>query len=243
MTDPEDATEWHTLFELLSLDRVVPFYDEMGLNLADKVSFVSLLRRMLTESVAKDNQVTSMGSVESMLEQLRNHLGEERYRHFHRWATNVFYWAPSDQAQWSIWDDIIPRRAHHLPEDLPPDRWNAIAEFQLAKSTDDVKQRVQMLKQEPLSDWDAEMYKRSNYQDKESSDDIFEEDSVDPLSPIINTIEMNRMQLAWPKLWSHFSEDEKYRFWRYGQVKLAEWELGELFRQGLLHPDSLEAER
>ena len=82
------------------------------------------------------------------------------------------------------------------------------------------------------------MYTRHNYRDQNSPDDVFEE-GIDPFSPVTSTIEMNRMQLAWPKLWAHFSDDEKNLFWRYGQAKLKEWELEETVAGGVPHPDSL----
>jgi len=240
MTHPEEPTEWNSIFELLSLDRVLPFYEDMGLNLPDKERFVTLLRQMLSQSHDElgSDRVPDMDFVEKVLNEIRLLLGDERFEHFYRWATTVFYWAPSDQPQWSIWDHILPRRSHHLPRDLSPDRWSAVAEFQLSKSAGDVEQRATAQKHQPLSDWDAQMYTRHNYRDQNSPDDVFEE-GIDPFSPVTSTIEMNRMQLAWPKLWAHFSDDEKNLFWRYGQAKLKEWEPEETVAGGVPHPDSL----
>ena len=131
MTHPEEPTEWNSIFELLSLDRVLPFYEDMGLNLPDKERFVTLLRQMLSQSHDElgPDRVPDMDFVEKVLNEIRLLLGDERFEHFYRWATTVFYWAPSDQPQWSIWDHILPRRSHHLPRDLSPDRWSAVLSF------------------------------------------------------------------------------------------------------------------
>ena len=240
MTHPEEATEWNTIFGLLSLDRVIPFYEEMGLQLPDKQRSVEMLRRLLTESRTTygPDLMPDMRFAEKVLKEIESLFGKETADHFYKWATTVFYWAPSDQAHWSIWDSLIPRRAHHLPPGLPSERWDSIAQFQQAINVDDVKQRARALRPKRLTEWDAETYAVENYENQEYPFDRNNE-GIDPMSPVVGTIEMNRIQLAWPKLWSQFSDDEKNLFWNYGKQKVKEWEVEETVPGGLPHPDTL----
>jgi hypothetical protein len=240
MTHPDEPTEWNSLIELLSLDRVIPFYGDMGLNLPDKGGFVELIRSLVVEGHQKfgPGRTPDMEFVRYVFDRFRRFLGTESFEAFYKWAMTVFCWAPSDQAQWSIWDDIIPRTPGHMPPGLPVEKWNAVARFQQAEETGDVEARVIAQKRNPLTEWDAMMYARYNYRDKTDRDDVFEE-GVDPLAPILSTIQINRMQLAWAAFWNSFSDDEKDILWKYAQNKFDEWELIDAIPGGLMHPDSL----
>ena len=81
------------------------------------------------------------------------------------------------------------------------------------------------------------MYSLRNYRNKEDPLSLSDDDSVDPYSPILSTIEMNRFQLAWPKLWSQFTQEEKNLMWNYGQQFLRDEEIE--MPAPLTHPDDL----
>jgi len=235
-----DSYRWNLIFDLLSLDGMTPFYEEMGLQIHDKQRFAHLLRRLITESrqTYEPGHTPDISFAEKVLKEIEANFGKATAEHFYKWATMIFCWVYQDQPHWSAWDhDTLPRHPAQLPDWLPPEKWQAIAEFREAHSIDDIEERVKALRSQPLSNWDAEMYSIHNYSNVE--DPMCEDDFVDPYSPILSTIEMNRFQLAWPKLWSHFSEDEKSRFWEYAKQRRREIGLDKYYGNSVPHPDQL----
>lgn len=230
---------WNEIFTLLSLDGVVPLYEEMGLQIPDKQRFVQILRRQIVESREKygSDKMPDIHFAEKVLEEIEGTLGRKTVEHFYQWATTVFYEVHQHQPQWSAWDDALPRHPAQLPQRLTPDRWEVIAQFREAHNIEDVEQKVRELRLQPLSDWDAELYSINGYSNVE--DPMFEDEFNDPYSPILGTIEMNRFQLAWPMLWSHFSEEEKNLYWEYGRQKRKAEGLDKYDAGGLPHPDEL----
>jgi hypothetical protein len=234
-----EPNRWNLIFELLSLDGMAPLYEDMGLLIPDKPRFAQMLRRLITGAREKygPERTPDIHFAENVLKEIAANLGKGTAERFYKWATSVFYWVHSYQPQWSAWDSILPRHPAQLHKNLPPGRYDAIANFRKAHSVDDVVQRLKAPKRLPLSDWDSEMYSLRNYRNKEDPLSLSDDDSVDPYSPIISTIEMNRFQLAWPKLWRQFSEEEKTVLLKYGQQFLNDEEIE--MPEPLRHPDDL----
>jgi hypothetical protein len=234
-----EPNRWNLIFELLSLDGTVPLYEEMGLLIPDKRRFAQMLRRLLTgaREMYGPERAPDIHFAEKVLKEIVTNLGKETAERFYKWATSVFYWVHSYQPQWSAWDFILPRNPAQLRKNLPQGRHDAIAEFRKAHSVEDVVQRLKATKRLPLSDWDSEMYSLRNYRNKEDPLSLSDDDSVDPYSPVLSTIEMNRFQLAWPKLWSQFTEEEKDLLWSHGQRFLRDNEIE--MPAPLRHPDKL----
>lgn len=232
-----EPNRWNLIFELLSLDGMAPLYEDMGLQIPDKPRFAQMLRRLITgaRELYGPERTPDIHFAEKVLKEIAADLGEQTAERFYKWATCVFYWGHPDQPQWSAWDSILPRHPAQLLKGLPPERWNAIVQFRKAHNSEDAEQRIRALRSQPLSDWDSEMYSLHNYSNKE--DPWCEDDFVDPYSPILSTIEMNRFQLAWPNLWSQFTEEEKTLLWNYGQQFLKDEEIE--MPAPLLHPDAL----
>ena len=232
-----EASRWNLIVGLLSLDGVVPLYEQMGLDVRDTSRFVQLLRSLIAKSreVYGSDKVPDVRFANQLLSEIESVFSREVAEHFYRWATTVFYWVHSDQPQWSAWDMILPRHPDQVPREIPRERYDVVAWFRKAHSVEDVEEQLKVLKSRPLSPWDAEMYSIHSYSNKE--DPMFEDDLVDPYSPILSTIEMNRFQLAWPKLWSHFAAEEKNLLWRRGQQFLRNEQIE--MPGPLLHPDAL----
>lgn len=234
-----EANQWNLAFEVLSLDGISPLYEEMGLRIQEKQQFVDMLRRLITESreTYTPGRTPDIRFAEKVLKEIESLFGQDTGEHFYRWATTVFYWVPSYQPGWSAWDSLLPRHPAKLPKGLPSERWEAIAQFREETTPDDLTPRIIELKKRPLTQWDAEMYSLHNYSNKD--DPMFEDELVDPYSPVESTIEMNRFQLGWPKLWSKFTDQEKGILWNYGKQWLRDERLEDLLPGGLPHPDEL----
>jgi hypothetical protein len=232
-----EVSQWNLIFTLLSLDGLAPLYEEMGLHLADKQSFLALLRRLIVEARAEFGRERTPGLsfAERVMREVEELFGKRTAEFFYKWATTVFFWVHCDQPQWSAWDIILPRHPSQLPKDLPSERYEVIARFREGTSTDDVKQQVALLKSQPLTDWDAEMYSMHKFSNRE--DPRFEDDLVDPYSAVLSTVEMNRFQIGWQELWSHFLQDEKARLRDYGQQLLLNQEIE--MSEGLMLPNDL----
>jgi hypothetical protein len=235
-----EPSRWNLIFELLSLDGIVPLYEEMGLEIPDKQRFVQMFRRMIAEArqIYGSDRTPDIRFAERVLKEIESLFGEATADHFYMWATTVFYWVHSYQPQWSAWDFILPRHPAQLHESLPPEKYGAINQFRQGHNIEDLDRQIKVLKGRPLSEWDAEMYSFRSYSNVE--DPRFEDDLIDPYSPILSTIEMNRFQLAWPKLWSNFTENEKRTLWNYGQKFLRDEEID--MPEPLRYPDSLQRE-
>lgn len=230
---------WNTIFILLSLDGVFPFFEEMGLQLGDKEGFVRMLRRLIAQSreIYGRGRMPDIEFANNVLKEIEANFGKGALQHFYKWATTVFAEDYPVLAQWSAWRDVIPHHPAQLPEWLPPERWEAIAQFHEAHDVSDIEQKVKALRSKPLTLWDAEIYSIYSYSNVE--DPMFEDDFNDPYSDILSTVKMNRFQVAWPKLWSHFSHEEKNLFWEYGKRERKEEGLDKYDAGGIPHPDEL----
>src|ERR1700694_1973590 len=82
---------------------------------------VQMLRQLIIESreTYEPGRTPDIRFAEKVLKAIESIFGKDTTEHFYRWATTVFYWAPSDQIHWSVWDDLIPRREARLPKVLP----------------------------------------------------------------------------------------------------------------------------
>jgi hypothetical protein len=232
-----EPSRWNLIFELLSLDGIVALYEEMGLKIPDKQRFARMLRRLMAETrqTYGPDRTPDIRLAEKVLKEIEAVFGKQTAEHFYKWATTVFYWVHSFQPQWSAWDSILPRHPAQLHKNLSSERWDDVAQFRKAHSTEDLEQQVRLLRTRPLSAWDTEAYLLYRYSNNE--DPLCERDFIDPYSPILSTIEMNRFQLAWPKLWSQFTEDEKNLLWNYGRQFLKDEEIE--MPERLRHPDEL----
>jgi hypothetical protein len=231
-------SQWKLIFVLLSLDGVVPFYDEMGLQVSDKQQFVEVLRRLIIKDRSIYEKIEDVESslVPRAMGELKTLFTQRSADHFYTWATTVFCWAPSDQAQWSAWQIVLlyedELRKHVL---LSPQQYEVISRLRKSLGADDIAEHVATLKSQPLTEWDSETYSVNNFSNVD--DPFCETDFIDPYSIVLSTVEMNRFQSNWGDLLSSLTAEEKMQLWTYGQQMMTAQNVS--LPEPLYHPDSL----
>jgi hypothetical protein len=230
------ATQWGFIFTLLSMDVISPLYEAMGLQLQQKQQFIQLLRRLVLENrrIYEANPTVVPPLAERVLEEMAVFLDRTETEHFYNWAVNVFIWVPADQPHWTAWETLFLRYAYNDGArdqlGLPLERRDVIlAEYRRAVNIEDVEELVRQLKNQPLSDWDLEMYAIHNFN---NNDDL-----SDPFANVLRTVELNRFQLFWEQLHRKLSTGEMMRLWEHGQ-RMAE-EMGLWLPEPLKTPHEL----
>jgi hypothetical protein len=230
-------TQWGLIFALLSMEVIIPLYEDMGLELSDKKRFVDMLRRLILENrkVYEANPGVVPPLAAHVLEEMEKILGKDQTWFFYRWVTSVFIEIHSDLPQWSAWQILFDTCAYNdRMRDrlgLPPEKRDAIlAQYRKALNVSDVEQKMAELKALPLSDWDLEMYSIHQFHNDELSS---------PFDSVLRVVEMNRFQLFWEELLPQLSAGEKIRMQKESQRLLKEMEIWMPENEELRYPDNL----
>ena len=181
-----------TIAVLLGMDLAVPYYDKMGLEIADAKEVVAAFRsvtRELEEERAADGPSTPL--TPRALETLERQLGRQFRDSFLRWALCVFENVPADHPQTYAWSAILSWCAAN------PDNWSELKlpteksfplwrRFRRTSSDADYHDLDERAREEPFSDWDKKTFIERG----------FDDDILDPCLWIINTISLHRFQTA-----------------------------------------------
>lgn len=230
-----DPAQWGLILALLSMDVIVPFYEEMGLILKNKRNFVPVLRDLILTN--RKQYEADQGVVppiaEKVLAALQSTFGESDAQTFFRWATNIFFQVHADNPQWSAWEilmsewvynhSVVLSRLSENRAENPVDRYGEINDIA------DVESKIAVVRQKPLSVWDMEMYAIHGF----SNDDELN----DPFADVVSTIEMNRFRRFWRMLCDTLTSEDKRLLHEQGQKTADELEI---WMPGpLVDPDAL----
>lgn len=178
---------------LLSLDVTLPFYEAMGLHLADPGGFQQAIRQLIkTEARRYDEDKPFPNLLAAMRHDLTQREGETQAHAFQRWFDNLYWELPYQQLQWSLWLDAFHQGFDPAAE---PDRQllagdqqeQAVAAFAEFMDVDELRQQSESVASQPLSDWDLESYVRRGF---DPDDDMMD----DPFCHVFALVEMARVQ-------------------------------------------------
>src|SRR5438552_258113 len=125
LAEPEfDVRRWGYLVSLLSMDVVRPFYELMGLRLADPVGLQHLLRQEIVTGRKKGVAPPDGGQptiTPGVLKALEEALGAETSRRLFWWERHVFHKSPRrDNLNVRKWNTVLQTARHE------PRLWNQL---------------------------------------------------------------------------------------------------------------------
>ncbi len=191
----EPAT-WATIYKLLSLDRVQPFLDDMGLFLEHASAFQSSLRQLTSEireaRVHDPDELPDLGA--ALLGSTRLHSHPYDARLVVRWAARTFATKHADQPHLSGWRIALRFLNQSAGACVLISHIDAKAlarEVERADNTELIESRMDDARLKPLSYCDQDIYILHGWDDGAEQDD--------PLSMILFTITAYRTQrlLGW----------------------------------------------
>jgi hypothetical protein len=240
--EPEfDARRWGHLVSLLSMDVVRPFFDLMGLKLANPIEFQEVLRREVIadrkSGVAVPSATLPMSSP-AVLDAVRESLGEGVSRHLAWWERSVFHKTPSrDNRGLRKWITVFQTCRHE------PRLWSrlglpqgALDRFLRSCNLDEYLRRQKEVDATPLSDWDMHLYALYLYDDNLYGPSTFAMPDG-PRLYITPTIRAYKGYQFWAWVLSTLRPEQLDRLWQEGQRVVEEKELHSA--RGLPHPSIL----
>lgn len=228
--------KWGMIFILLSLDIMYPLWEYMGLHLRDKENFKSLLRHLIIEnrSIYEQNPNETPPLVDRVFEQVETKIGKNEAKSLYEWATNIYNEVHADSPQWSAWEIIFFRATNNalvLKELGIPEKKLEILlpKYKEYMDTSDVDKQIEKLKEEPLSDWDLEMYSIHQFCNNGLSD---------PFELIYRSVRMYYFQLFWKDLLSELSVKDKATLLQNGKAIIKNMGVWMPENVGLRFPDN-----
>ncbi len=226
--NPYPDPQLSTLIILLSLDGVVPLYEEMGVPAEDGKAFLLVLRKTVVENrriwATSSEQRPALRAL--LLRNLRDALGHDAARAFSRWAENAFVGDHAAQPQWSGWEIVFSNWAFNEQlwlKGLPDEKKEALLRSYVEKtSVEDLRAKIGGLKSRPLSEWDLDMYARHGYGVDEFAD---------PYLIVELMVKMRRFQQFWCEAAPGLADEEKEMLLSEGQEvidRLGVWMPGPL---------------
>lgn len=220
---------WLSVSYLLSMDIVVPLYEEMGLVLPNS----SLLPESFRDGVLK---IKKQGGVDDLIiadfkKQLSANFGEQHRQQFLVWFSTIYRNSPG-WAEWRLFCEVkyAPGHREKLKNTASiDDRQISLLEeycnhcFDWENNDGDPTTRLlkdlRVRSLNYLSLWDSTFMRENNFTFKISDvNDVSEE--TDVFADAINAISMNRFQTDWEKLWSHFTNKQKHKIVEMGESLL-----------------------
>jgi hypothetical protein len=172
--ETENVVRWNKISALLSMDVVEPFYDLIGLRIADAAVFQAALRKLILaarrEFPRTDPAVVFLRR-ESILQMTGVTLGEETKTHLERWGESVFEMSAQDHIELKHWTlalrycglrDPTAWAALGIPEPLSGE---FLRRFLRSIDSEEFERRHQETYSRPLSDWDLHMYSLHHFND------------------------------------------------------------------------------
>ncbi|MCP4356483.1 MAG: hypothetical protein GY796_00495 [Chloroflexi bacterium] len=194
---------WHTIFGLLSMERVVPFLDEMRFAFVD----ITVIRPYARQYI-KTYEITWEDDG-SLLQQTFNQIAkatdESTALALYDWGTNKFLYGGSEGAREFIWGTLLQRLAgvgnrESSPLPLPEDKVKAVIQIVqvyigVAEDKQRLWDRVDAAEAQPHSEWEERIYSRY------LSD-------TSPLDAIESTIKFHQVRRAWEQMKLMLNESE-----------------------------------
>lgn len=165
MADDLTPDRWAQLLSVLSLDAAPELYTAMGVPTRDPATFQKVLREVIRD--ARRQHDDTPNRVPPLAVMLAERLPAPDVAAFLRWARGAFLGYHADQPWWSAWDIVFTRWATSRQSDLdflpPPKRDELVAAYRRDAAVNDVRARGEKAAEQPLSDWDLEVFARRDY--------------------------------------------------------------------------------
>jgi hypothetical protein len=179
IADPEHwDSRWHSVFQLLSLDCIVPFWSEMGLAVKAEhqeqvlsAARAAYLTYQGGEAVFYDahyDQASAEAAIDRFDEDIR-HVSQSLAEHVMHWGANEFLDSSSYGALISTWWSAVVGLKNEYPDlrhplNLPQERIARLVELverRLVEPYRAEKRRLQLIDELALSEWDKRVFKGS----------------------------------------------------------------------------------
>ena len=242
--EPEfDLRRWALLVSLLSMDVVRPFFDLMGVKLANPTEFQEVLRGEVIagrKSEVADPNARLPVTPQGFLKSVRESLGEGANRHLVWWERHVFHKNPSrDNREVRKWATVL-QTSRHEPRlwnrlGLPP---GALERFGRACNLDDYRRRQKDVDSSPLTDWDLHLYALWLFDDNLYSSSDLSHVPDGPRLHVRPTIRAYQGYEFWAWVLSKLRPEQIDRLWEEGRRIVEEEKLHSA--KGLPHPSSLD---
>jgi hypothetical protein len=172
-SDGLDQARWGLIFDLLSMDVVVAFYDLMGLRVGDSQAFREVLRTVMLKSRrehdANPEQVPYY-STEQVLDVIAGTLAPEVRNHVVWWGRYIFDYSVDEHRALDAWTNLLrycgndPTLWEGLSEEL---RNEILRKFQRSLNLQEYNRKRAEVKSKPLSDWDLHIYVLRGFDDED----------------------------------------------------------------------------
>jgi hypothetical protein len=224
-----DASRWHMVFTLLSMDGVTGFWRQMGLEVKPNSTFLDSARTFVKlfrqcegdQSLSDDVRLARYrGLYEETFKRIGTDLGRRYAQAVYDWGSEIFPYELNTDAGALMWRRILRRLAGIFGEAYPlvslrlPDRSLDAVKGAVERhlgNLGDLQHRIAESEQGPLSSWDEHIYR--TYTSGSS-----------PLDWVENTVELVNTRLAWQEIEARLSstEMEILRSWARNQAEVME---------------------
>jgi|GEM_PF-3928120 len=164
-----ETMNWGLLYALLSLDRVFPLYPRLAVP-GDPRLLQLAIRRAIVKNRAIADHDPQLVDIEAVAQAAIEHdMGADGFASLRRWALDAFEDGSDRTKPWTVWKMIF----QYLTMDAEAmaaifrDHNTAVQSSYGRFSSDPVYDTIEALKQDPLSDWDSEMYARHAWSDED----------------------------------------------------------------------------
>jgi hypothetical protein len=242
-----DAARWHLIFTLLSLDRVRPFWNQMGLDLSEVFIIQEVARSFVNEyrqiegqiDLSTEERVTQHKSlIDKTFDSLRKELGEKGSKKLFDWGQINFPYESKSDADAFMWRRLLRRLAGLsalsyplVPLAFPSDLQESIKAAILRHLGDPevLHNHLRSVEETPASAWDASIY--ANYTPQAS-----------PLDWVENTIEYANTRKTWQEIEKILPEDkvEIFQEWAKKQAEVMEMPVDLISLPNFLKPEDEE---
>jgi len=189
LSDQIELARWEMAFELLSMERVKPFLNDMGLSISNPDSIQSVARRFLEQIERTSNDMQKERTIlQETLADIALVTDNQTAQNLYQWVMRTF--SPGNQRGMFRWAWLLKWAAGvggredspTLPA-LDREKIDAIVQIVREKFRDetDLERRLDEAELLPKSGWDAEVYKKY-------------EAGYSPLHSVSGTIEDYRTQ-------------------------------------------------
>ena len=229
--DATDAARWHTIFMLLGMERVAPFWADMGLTVPPSPPAQEAARAFVRGYRAIENDPTlptdrRLAAYQDLLDRtlarLDTEAGPETARAIADWGTGTFPYDSGADGLAFVWRFLLRRLAGVggeayplVPPPLPAptlDRVRRAITTHLGDAAA-LRRRLQGAEAAPRTDWEEQIY--ATYTPGAS-----------PLDWVENTVEFVRTRAAWREIAALLSDDELERLRQWGGAQAAAMEMG-----------------
>lgn len=232
-TPEANPARWNKLISLLSMDVVLPFFDQMGLKLPVQASVGGprLLQQLLRHEIIEGRRLYARHgrspAPAEVLSHVASTLGHQAISHLSWWGRRVFSDDPSkDHISLDRWRPIVSfcARDAELWTQLELSLWAHREHFVESLRVDDYRKLQADVDRQPLSDWDLHLYALELYDDALYESD-FGQVRDGPRLWIRPTVRAYRQYLFWAPVLRAMTSEQQQRLWEQGRTIAREEEL------------------